>query len=231
MKSKRQVRLERKQAAQRRNQLKWLGTVIVGAIIIAIVLALAGQVRQPTAGRTYSQTNGNSIGDPNAPVTVIEYGDYQCPHCQNVYLQTEEPFITNYVYTGKVFYTYRSMGDMLGPDSAKAAEGAYCAADQNMFWEFRSLIFTNFAYGNNGGYSESRLNDFAKALNLDMGAFQQCLSSGAKADQVAQDQADGLNQGINGTPAFLINGQLIPGEMTYDQLAQQIESALAAVGN
>lgn len=229
--SKRQARLERKQAAQRRSQLRWLGVVVVGAIIVAVLLSLAGRVQQPVAEQTYTQKNGNSIGDPNAPVTVVEYGDFQCPHCLNVYLQTEAPFIANYVDTGKVYYTYRSMGDMLGPESARAAEAAYCAADQNMFWEYHGLIFTNFANGNNGGYSESRLIDFAQSLNLDIGTFRQCLTSGAKADQVAQDQADGRAQGVNGTPAFLINGQLFAGELTYDQLSQQIETALAAAGN
>jgi len=86
------------------------------------------------ASQAHPEAKFNTMGDPNAPVRIIEYADFQCPYCLQYWRATEPQIIKTYVATGKVYYEYRSVGAFIGPDSALAAEAVYCAGDQNKFW-------------------------------------------------------------------------------------------------
>lgn len=227
--SKRQARLERKQSEQRRNQLKWLGLIVVAAVALTALLVFGGQAR---TGRdhNYSQKSGNQLGDPDAPVLIQEFADFQCIHCYNFYDQTELTLIENHVETGEVLYEL-NLVDFLGAESAAAAEAAYCAADQNLFWEYHDAVFANYSQGNNGGYTRDRLIAFAESLDMNVGAFTQCLQSGEKAAVVAQGRQDAADLGVTGTPSFIVNGTLLGGNVPYDQLVEAISNALDAAGN
>ena len=100
--------------------------------------------------RSYPNANGNSLGDPNAPIKIEEFSDFQCPYCQNFHDQTEALLVEQYVNTGKVYFTYRSMGNFLSQnigggktESQDAALAAYCAGDQNKFWDMQAYLFAN----------------------------------------------------------------------------------------
>ena len=225
-KSKREARLEKKRAAQRKNQMRWIGFAVVAAVGVVALLIFAGQVRTPDVEHTYSQKNGTQLGDPNAPVTIIEYGDFQCTHCNNFYQTTESLLISNYVETGQVLYEYRPLG-FLGVDSVRAAEASFCAAEQNMFWEYHDVVFEN--YSTQGGYTEERLLDFAETLELDQQDFASCLSNGDMANMVENSSALASADGVTGTPSFIVNGRKLDGNIPYSDLQEAI--AAAQTGN
>jgi protein-disulfide isomerase len=176
--------------------------------------------------RLHPMAESNRMGDPNAPVKIIEYADFQCPYCVHYWEDTEGQIIENYVATGKVFYEFRSNGSFIGPESGAAAEAAYCAGAQNQFWEYHDLLFANWTGENVGDFRDENLLQFAVALNLNQGAFEKCLKSGKYADRVQQDAADALADGVTGTPSFLINGKLIEGAQPYNTFENEIEAAL-----
>ncbi|MEX1248031.1 MAG: thioredoxin domain-containing protein [Anaerolineales bacterium] len=228
--SKRQARLERRRSQQRQSQIKWLGYLVAAAVIITVLLILAQQISGPRVV-AYSQKNGVSLGNPEAPVTLVEFADFQCSFCQQSYNQTEASIIGQYVDTGDANYTYQIVG-FLGPESVAAAEAAYCAADQNYFWEYHDILFAplNFSHGNSGGYTEEKLVQFAQQVNgIDMDAFNQCLASDEKLAQISAAESLASSLGISGTPGYVINGAVLPGFQPLEALQRAIEAALAAV--
>jgi protein-disulfide isomerase len=188
------------------------------------------------------QANMNSMGDPNAPVTIVEYSDFQCPYCRNFWENTESQIIENYIKSGKVYFTYRSMGNFvsdninkslstINTESEDAAHAAYCAGDENKYWEYHDMLFTNWNGENQGAFARKRLDAYADALALDTAAFKACMDSNKYMDLVKQDGLDGLQAGVNGTPSFVINGKLVEGAQPYSVFQQEIEAALAATGS
>lgn len=182
---------------------------------------------EPGAENTGTIGMGNTLGDPDAPVTMIVYSDFQCPYCERYWQETEPQIIANYVEAGQVYYVYRSLGAFIGPESQLAAEAAYCAGDQGMFWEYHDLLFENQAGENQGAFSSKNLLGFAESLGLDMGQFSICIERGKYTQQVDQDRVDGQNSGVQGTPSFLINGSLVEGALPYENFASVIDGQLA----
>ncbi|MBE0670881.1 MAG: DsbA family protein [Anaerolineales bacterium] len=170
-------------------------------------------------------TQSNSMGDPHAPVYIVEYGDFQCPYCLKFWEETEPQLIKEYVNTGKVYFEYRSF-PILGPESFTAAEGAYCAGDQNKFWEFHDTLFTNWTGENVGDFTQEKLIQYAKALNLNSAKFESCLSEGKYKEKVEQDKAQGDADGVHATPTFFINGLKVEGAQPFEILKKYIEDAL-----
>ncbi len=168
----------------------------------------------------------NTMGDPNAPVKIIEYGDFQCPYCLRFWQLTEPKIIETYVKTGKVFFEYRSMGAFIGPESAAAAEAAYCAADQGKFWEYRDTLFSNWTGENAGGFNEEHLRKFAQSVGLDEIVFEQCLALGFNKARVERDVESARSYGVRVTPTFLINGKLVEGALPFEAMQREIEDAL-----
>ncbi len=227
--SARQARLERRRGAERRGQMKWVLYIGLAAVVVAGLLIFASRVRTAPE-REYTQANGLSLGDPNAPVQMTEFADFQCPYCYNVYLGAEDELITTYVETGLVYFTYQPVA-FLGPESDSSAEAAICAAEQNEFWPYHDTLFANFSHSNGGGYSASRLQSMAETVGLDVAAFEQCLADGVGEAGVLSVEDEARSLGITGTPAFVINGTILGGSRTFEELAEVIDAALAASGN
>ena len=171
-------------------------------------------------------TKSNTMGDPNAPVHIVEFGDFQCPYCLRFWSDTEPQLIEEYVNTGKVYFEYRSVGEFLGPESAWAAEGAYCAGDQGMFWEFHDTLFTNWTGENVGDFTKDNLIKYAKTLDIDINEFESCINDGKHEATVKQDAADAEAAGVRATPTFFINGTKVEGAQPFDVMKQYIEDAL-----
>jgi protein-disulfide isomerase len=229
--SKRQARLDRRRSQERQSQLKWLAYIVVAAVVVTVLFILAQQIGGPRSV-SYTQKDGVTIGDPDAPVTIVEFADFQCAFCQNSYNTTEQPILEQYVDSGKAKYIYQLVG-FLGPESVLAAEAGYCAADQNYFWEFHDVVFAsvNFSHGNTGGYSEDRLINFARKVNgLNIDSFTQCMASDVNLARVDEAGSQASALGITGTPGFLINGAVFSGAQPFSVLQQAIEDALAAAG-
>lgn len=160
-------------------------------------------------------------GDPNAPVTIVEWSDFECPFCARFYSQTLDQIEKNYIDTGKVKLVYRDFPLSFHPNAQKAAEAAECAGDQGKFWEMHDLLFDN---GVSGGVASFK--SFASQLGLNQATFDNCLDSGTHANEVKDDMAAGSAAGIRGTPGFIINGQLVSGAQPYAAFEQAIEAAL-----
>jgi len=173
-----------------------------------------------------TEVEGNTLGNPDAPVIIIVYSDFQCPYCERYWRETEPQIIANYVETGQVYYIYRSLGAFIGPESQRSAEAAYCAGDQGGFWEYHDLLFAHQAGENMGAFSDRNLIGFANSLGLDMDQFTGCFNGGKYTSRVEQDRIDGQNSGVQGTPSFLINDTLVEGAQPYSNIAPIIDSEL-----
>jgi len=176
--------------------------------------------------KDYPLADGNRMGDPNAPVKIVVYSDFQCVYCMNYWDESESLIIETYVETNQVYYEYRSFGDFLGPQSAAAAEAAYCAADQGQFWGYHDILFLNWMGEGTGDYSQARLSAYAEVIGLDMKAFSDCLESGKYTNKVEEDVTNAHADGIRATPSFLINGELVEGALPYSVFEEEIEAAL-----
>jgi protein-disulfide isomerase len=170
-------------------------------------------------------TQNNTMGDPTAPVHIIEYGDFQCPYCLKFWTETEPQMIEEYVKTNKVYFEFRAY-PILGPESGWAAEGAYCAGDQGKFWEYHDTLFTNWTGENVGDFTKEKLVKYAKALDLNMEEFQACISEEKHKGTVEQDAVQAEADGVHATPTFFINGVKVEGSQSYSALKQFIEQAL-----
>lgn len=240
--SKRQIRKEQMRRKEKQSRLISILLITAGAVFVAFLIIWpnvqpVGEVVTPPVV-TRSNVDFNKVGDPNAPIKILEYSDFQCPYCRIFYENTEAQLMEQFVDTGTAYFEYKSVGGFIGPESRDAAEAAYCAGDQGMFWEMHDVIFANQTGENVGAYSERRLEALAEAIDLDMGEFNECLSSGKYADLVEQDAKDATAAGIQATPSFIIsyevNGEaqtrLIQGAQGIDVFRQEIEAALAEMG-
>lgn len=218
---KRTEKRARQTRAKQRQRLFTILAVSVAAVIVAALL-IWPYVRPAYQGRERPQVNQNSMGDPNAPVTVEEFSDFQCPFCRQFTTDSEDDFVKTYVETGKVYFTYTPFS-FLGPESLQAAEAAYCAMDQGKFWDYHDIIFDNQAGENSGALSDANLKDFAAQLKLDTSAFNQCFDSGKYEQQVNTNLEYGRGKGVNATPYFLINGEQL---VDMNGLVNAVEAAL-----
>lgn len=171
-------------------------------------------------------TSGNTMGDPQAPIHLIEYGDYQCPFCLQFWRETEPFLIEEYVNTGKVYFEYRSLGEFLGPESGWAAEGAYCAGDQGKFWEFHDTLFTNWTGENAGDFTREKLIGYAETLHLDLDEFAACLEDGKHKGTVDRDRLQAEAEGITATPTFIINGRKVEGAQSFQIMKHILDDLL-----
>jgi protein-disulfide isomerase len=182
----------------------------------------------PTPAKVSVPTNGPTLGNSNAKVTVVEFSDFQCPFCERFYSQTMPQIKTDYIDTGKVklvFKTFPLTG--LHPNAQKAAEASLCANEQGKFWEYHNTLFDKQSiWSSTDGVTAFK--QYASDLKLDTAKFNSCLDTGKYASAVAADVKDGQNAGISGTPSFVINGQLVVGAQPFSAFQSVIDQQLAA---
>jgi protein-disulfide isomerase len=240
--SKKLTRSQRRAQQRRQKQMQNMALIAVGAIIIVVALIIPGLSQTPTdevelpeiivpTPREHPLADDNTMGDPNAPVVIEEFSDFQCSYCRDFFRETEPLIINEYIATGQVYFIYRSKGDFLGVESGRAMEAAYCAGDENKFWEMHDIIFANYSTGNSGGYSVKRLTGMAEAIGLDVNIFEDCLKDRKYRDRVEEDQSAAQEKGVQGTPAFFINDIFVEGNAPYDTFRAYIEAALSPQGD
>ncbi len=227
--SQRERRKERaRQRAKRKQQTTMWVIAGIALVVVAIMVIPALLIQKPPT-REYlvdmGNVLGNALGDPNAPVIIQDFSDFQCPYCRIFTEGDEQRLIELYVNTGTVYFIYRSMGEWVGPESVPAAEAAYCAGAQGQFWAYHDVLFANQAGENQGAFAPDRLEFFANSLGLDVPAFQSCMESHQFADQVALDRKEGEDYGVKGTPSLVINGKLVE-NTSFDVIVAEIEAIL-----
>jgi protein-disulfide isomerase len=158
------------------------------------------------------------IGSPNAPVTFVEFADYECPYCQQV-----APSVAKLEaeYKGRVAFAYKDLPLPMHGHAQKAAEAAHCAGAQGKYWEYHNELFESKQL------EIAALKQDARKLNLDTAAFDQCLDSGAQAEAVKMQADEAQKLGLQGTPVFFINGRMMSGAVSYDELRKAVDQELA----
>lgn len=161
-----------------------------------------------------------AIGPSNAPVTLIEFSDYQCPYCRKWYIEVFPQILST--YKDKVRFVYRDFPLSSHPEAAPAAEASDCAYEQDKFWEFHDKLFSGVQALGKDTYIQ-----YARDLGLDMQKFQSCLSSGQYQSEVQSDLDFAANLGVRSTPTFFINGIPLVGAQPFDAFKQVIDKELA----
>lgn len=168
------------------------------------------------------------MGDPNAPVTIVEFGDFQCPYCRALWKSTLPEVKKEFIDTGKAKFVYRDFPLDNHPAAQVSAEATECAADQGKFWEMHDKMYAEQEKLGTGTieYGEEEIKLWAKQIGLDTVSFNQCLTSRKYKDEVAKDREDGTAAGVTGTPNTFVNGRKIPGVSSFAAFKKIIEEEL-----
>ncbi len=164
--------------------------------------------------------NDHIRGSKNAPITIVEYSDFQCPFCARFH---PEMLKVMAAYPDKVRWVFRHFPlNQIHPNAQKAAEASECASEQGKFWEFADKLFENQEQ-----LGPTLYDKLAKDLGLNTSKFSSCLADGKYAKKIQDDASEGVNFGVNGTPGSFINGQLVPGAVPFENLKSIIDAQLA----
>ena len=210
--------------------------IVVGAVMVAVINSSRvnlspRNIIQPEIDQSI-QSSWNGLGDPNAPVVIEDYSDFGCSHCADFAFNNKHLIEEQYIKSGQVYFVFHSVGGLLGsPATLQAAEGSYCAAEQDAFWPFHDLLFANQVklFQNRSADVSRTLKQFAEILELDQDQFSTCLSERKYKDLAAEDEAGARKNGITGTPSFVVNGVLLIGNKPIENFQQVIEEELAKV--
>jgi protein-disulfide isomerase len=164
-----------------------------------------------------------SKGPKDAPVVIVEFSDFNCQYCKRFMSETLEPLLE--AYGDQILFVYRDF-TILGPSSIDAAVAAECANEQDAFWEYHDILFNNQAR-----FSNEELIGYAEELNLDIEAFSACLEDPEFVNEVRRDTAAAQQTGARGTPAFLVNGQVVSGAQPFEGFAAIIDQEIAVMSD
>ena len=231
----------------------FLGGYVLGAetvepekIIIRNAEDVVGPIQTQQSTQSSLSTNSPSLisisldddpvkGNLNAPITIVEFSDFQCPFCAKFHSTTLPQLEASYIDSGKVKFVYRDFPiQSIHPNAVPAALASECADEQGMFWEYHDLVFENQKkwQGLSGRIMIDTFEQYALELELNTSDFNTCLESGKYVDEVKKDLQDGVSYGVTGTPGFFIgNDELgyvkIIGAQPYPVFEKLIESQIA----
>lgn len=166
------------------------------------------------------------LGSADAPVTIIEFSDFQCPFCKRFYERTWPQLKKAYVETGKVRVIYRDFPLGFHQNAQPAAEATECADEQGAYWKMHDRLFERQEEWADSPNAKELFGRYAQALGLDAALFSKCLEAGRYADEVKKDYQDGIVYGVEGTPTFFINGYKVMGAQPFEVFQQLIEAKL-----
>jgi protein-disulfide isomerase len=238
--SKAQAKAEA-QRRQRQRQMMWGvgGVIAVAVVAVIIVIVLQSGRRELVSAeplRADIETGLTEEGYPyrgasDAPVTIVEFSDYNCPACGDYATSTAQQVDDELVATGQVKYVVQPYA--LWEESLPIVAAAACARDQGKFWDFHHQLFANQSlFSTRQPPSRALLNDFAEASGLNVGEFQACVDEGRHdAEVLASTQKGKVDMGVNSTPTFFVNGervQLYSTEPYIVTLKNAVQAAQAA---
>ena len=184
----------------------YLAIPIVVGIIAGMFMAFFPESDTESTSLTSSKLieNGSPIlGDPNASITILEWGDYQCTFCYKFHENTLDTINDNFIKTGKVKLVFKDF-PLNGPDSLLAAEASYCAEDQGKYWQYHDELYKNWGGERTGWVTREALEKFAITVNLDLDEFNTCLDDNKYRDKIIAIHEFGKEIGIDATPSFLV---------------------------
>ncbi|MCC6545263.1 MAG: thioredoxin domain-containing protein [Nitrospirae bacterium] len=200
------------------------------------IAAAPSQPSEDTQDFTVSIDDDPFMGKADAPVTIVEFSDYQCPFCGRFVKNTLHELTEKYIDTGKVKYVFRDFPLDFHKNASKAAEAANCAGDKGKYWEMHDKLFNNQT-----ALTLDDLRQYARDIGLDADSFNTCLDSGKHAAEITKDLEDGRKAMISGTPSFIIGktqsgkkeivGKKIIGARPFSSFEQAIDQLLSEQGN
>jgi len=179
--------------------------IIIG-IVVGAFLAFYPELENDSQLLTTTKLieNGSPIlGNPDAAITILEWGDYQCTFCYKFHQNTLDTIYEDFIKTGKVKLVFKDF-PLNGPDSQLAAQAAYCAEDQEKYWEYHNELYKNWAGEKTGWITRESLDRFATTINLDLNEFNTCLDEGKYQNKINELHEFGKEIGIDATPSFLV---------------------------
>jgi protein-disulfide isomerase len=197
-----------------------IGAAIAGIVVFVIFFTSGfGFLANSAENNAKTQNNDNEkfqmsllsnnaspeLGSKDAPITMIEFGDYQCFYCNKFYHTTEPDIMKNYVNTGKVKLIFKDL-TIIGQDSINAAHAAHCAQEKGKFWEYHDVLYNNWAGENTGWATSKNLLDFAKQVGITDSDFSSCMSVARYTSIIKGSVSDAQTLGLTGTPDFFIIG-------------------------
>lgn len=161
-----------------------------------------------------------AFGPEDAPITIVEFSDFQCPFCKRWFAEVYEPLLAE--YEGQIRFVYRNLPlTSIHPDAFSAAEAALCANEQNAFWGFHDKLLSGDLLGS------SVYTQYASDLNLNASSFEACMKAGTYRTMIQKDSDFAINMGVNSTPTFFINGLAVIGAQPIEVFRQVIDKELA----
>lgn len=220
-----------------------VGAVVIGLGVIAGIVLTQGQGTPSSSTAEIvapSHTvpagvsvDGQSMGDPSAPVTLTVYSDFQCPACDAFANQTEPQLRTDLVVPGTLRIVYHDAAfqgqksTSTYDESVEPAAGARCAGEQGQFWEYHDWLFANQHGENEGAFTRDRLTTIAQNVGLDVTAWTSCMDTGTQQANVRQATQEAAAANVSVTPTLDVNGQTYQGAMPFEQLATIIRQVAA----
>lgn len=192
--------------------------------------ALDGPVTASMAQLQIGGERYSALGDPSAPVTLIEFSDFGCQFCRIHASMVFADLKAQYIDTGKIYYVFKDFPITEShPQAALAAEAAECAGTQGGYWPMHDQLFTDQSDwdGRSATTAQASFRRYAETIGLDTTAFDQCMTSQQFADEVQRDWSEARSLGLTGTPAFIINGKLMSGARPFEQFKQVLDKELA----
>lgn len=208
---------------------------IIGIIAIAAAIVVANfmvstpqNIAQQRFGSVDVTMGSPVLGSDSAPITIIEFGDYQCPQCDRWFKTIKPDIQEQYINAGKANLYFVDLA-FFGPDSTNAAEATYCAGDQGRYWEFHNILYSNQQGINDGWANPDNLKSFASQLSLDRNLFDSCLDSDKYKNRVEKNFLEAKRNGASATPTFIIVGpsgeqKTIEGAQPFSVFKQVLDS-------
>ena len=205
--------------------------IIIGIVIgIGLTLNLESTPNDSSILNKENLMQGSTIlGNPDAKITIVEFGDYQCTFCYKFHDETMKKIDQAYIKAENVNFVYRDF-PLNGPQSILASEASYCAQKQNKFWEYHDTLYNNWGGENTGWITKNVLIGFANDIKLDLDSFSQCLENSEFKQKVLDNEQFAREIGIDATPSFLIFNDSELYRIIGAQPFERFEQALQELG-
>lgn len=211
---------------------------ILAVVAVVGVGALGWVISRPKAVLTLDPSTlprvaaqGILKGNPDAPVQVIEFADFECPACANFATITGPDVMTRLVETGEVAFRFMDLPlTDIHPNSVPAHNAAHCANEQGKFWEMHDQLFAGqFDWNTQATRNpKAKFKDYAGAIGLNVSQWEECYDSGRMLAQILANREEAVRMRVGSTPTFIIGNRMVPGSVPYDQFRQYVEQAKAA---
>jgi protein-disulfide isomerase len=235
---------ERRLKKKRQQRMTTLLMIVMGGLGLMALIAAPTVINNlkpigeitPITPIERPMVDGRAMGNPQAPVVIEVYSDFQCPMCKVFSDETELKIATNYVSSGDVYYIYRHFpfldDQSAGKESDQSANASMCAAEQGRFWDYHDILFANWNGENEGSFNDKRLIAFADTLGLKMDQFEQCFNENTYLDEINDDLTKGRQLNVTGTPTVFVNGVAVRKGFVpaYEDMQSAIDAALNELG-